>query len=108
MSKRHLKIHPEWEDALRSGRKDIDARPATEDVAGLEVGEVVRYPGARVQVQRIAFYRGFRDLLAVEDWHRIAPDAADQHETLRLLEGSHAGSPHPEGVVAIELKAIHE
>jgi hypothetical protein len=57
MSKRHLKTRPEWKDALRSGRKDIDARPATEEVAGLEVGEIVRYPAANTEVQRIVFYR---------------------------------------------------
>lgn len=103
MLKRHLKIRPEWEDALRSERKGILVRPATEDVAGLEMGEIVRYPGARAQVQRIASYRGFRDLLAVEGWHRIAP-AADQQATLHLFQGL----SHSTGVVAIELKPIRE
>jgi ASC-1-like (ASCH) protein len=108
MSKRHLKIRPEWGEALRTGRKDIDARPAGEDVAGLEVGNVVRYPAVHAQVQRIAFYRGYRDLLAVEDWRRIAPDAANQEEAISLLEDAHAGIPHTTGVVAIEVTPVHE
>jgi hypothetical protein len=45
--------------------------------------------------------------LAVKDWRRIAPDAADQDETLRLLDGAHVGGD-PAGVVAIKLKTVHE
>jgi hypothetical protein len=28
-------MRPEWEDALRRGRKTIDARPVADDIAGL-------------------------------------------------------------------------
>jgi ASC-1-like (ASCH) protein len=103
MAKRHLTIRPEWGEAVRTGRKSIDARPA-DDVAGLEVGDVVRYSAVRARVARIAFYRGYRDLLAVEDWRQIAPDAADPTEVLRLLDCP-AGAT---GVVAIELAPAHE
>jgi ASC-1-like (ASCH) protein len=108
MSKKHLQTRPEWEEALRSGRKNIDARLADENVAGLKVGDVVRYPAARARIVRIAHYRGFRDLLAVEDWRRIAPDAADREEVLRLLEEGHPETGRPTETVAIELEAIHE
>ena len=104
MGKRHLPIRPQWGEAVRAGRKTIDARPADEHVTGLEVGEVVRYPAVRARVGRIAFYRGYRDLLAVEDWRRIAPDAKDRDEALRLL----GNSTGPSGVVAIELTPVHE
>ena len=36
MATRHLKTRPEWEDALRSGLKTIDARLVTDYIAGLE------------------------------------------------------------------------
>jgi hypothetical protein len=42
MPGRHLSLRPEWEDALRDGRKTIDARLVADDIAGLEVGEAVR------------------------------------------------------------------
>ena len=74
MATRHLKTRPEWEDALRSGLKTIDARLVADDIAGLEVGDIVLYPGAEVRVRHIRFYPGFGDLLAYEDWSRIAPE----------------------------------
>ena len=46
MATRKLKTRPEWEDALRSGRKTIDARLVADDIAELEVGDRVHYPGA--------------------------------------------------------------
>ena len=89
MATRKLRTRPEWEDALRSGRKTIDARLVADDIAELKVGDRVRYPGATARVQRIRFYPGFADLLAYEDWHRIAPDAASRDEVLSVLEAGH-------------------
>lgn len=105
MTKRHLSTHPEWEDALRDGRKTVDARLVASDVAELKVGDTVHYPGATARVKRIRFYPGFRDLLAYEDWHKIAPDAASRDEVLQLLEGGHGEVAHRSGTVAIELEA---
>jgi hypothetical protein len=34
-------MRPEWEDAMRSGRKAIGARLVADDVANLEVGQAV-------------------------------------------------------------------
>jgi ASC-1-like (ASCH) protein len=64
-------MRPEWEDAIREGRKNIDARPVADDIANVKVGSVIRYPGARVRVTHMRFYAGFNDLLAHEDWRRI-------------------------------------
>ena len=47
MATRHLKTRPEWEDALRSGLKTIDARLVADDIAGLEVGDILQYPAPR-------------------------------------------------------------
>jgi ASC-1-like (ASCH) protein len=107
MAKKHLHIRPEWGEAIRAGRKDIDARPADE-VAGLEVGEIIRYPAVRCRVLRVAYYRGFRDLLTTEDWRRVAPDAGSQDAALGLLEGGHTEAGHPAGVVAVELEVVKE
>jgi ASC-1-like (ASCH) protein len=99
-------MRPEWEDALRSGRKTIDARLVADDIAGLEVGDVVRYPGAAMRVKRIRFYPGVGDLLAYEDWRRIAPDAAGREEVLHLLEAGHAATVRASGAVAIEVEPL--
>ena len=104
MTKRHLTTRPEWEDALRSGRKTIDARLVADDIADLRVGRVVRYPGARVRVRGMRFYHSFGDLLAQEDWHRIAPDAASRDDVLRLLEEGRRETERETGAVALELE----
>jgi ASC-1-like (ASCH) protein len=106
MATKNLKTRPEWEDALRNGRKTIDARLVTDDIAGLKVGDHVRYPGAEARVLRIRYYPGFGDLLAHEDWHRIAPDAADRNELLLLLQEGHPATVHATGAVAIELERL--
>jgi ASC-1-like (ASCH) protein len=107
MAKRHLEIRPEWGEAIRAGRKDLDARLAA-DIADLKVGDIVRYPAVHARVLRIARYRGYRDLLATEDWRRIAPDASGADEALRLLESGQAGSSYPTEVAVLELEVSKE
>ena len=104
--RRHLSMRPEWEDAIRDGRKDIDARLVADDIANMKVGSVIRYPGARVRVRHMRFYAGFSDLLAHEDWRRIDPDGADAAQLQRLLEEGHEASVHDSGAVAIEFEPI--
>ncbi len=104
MSGKHLTTRSEWQDALRNGRKTIDARVVADDIADLSVGQILRYPGARVRVRQVRFYHSFADLLAHEDWHRIAPDAASEHEVLRLLQDAHLGTERERGAVAIEVE----
>jgi ASC-1-like (ASCH) protein len=108
MTKRHLQTRPEWEDALRSGRKTIDARLVADDIAALRVGDTVRYPGAKGRVKHIRFYPGFRDLVAYEDWRKIAPDSATRDEVLHLLEDGHEEAVRENGAVAIELEPLDE
>lgn len=104
MATRNLKTRPEWEDSLRSGRKTIDARLVSDEIAGLKVGDHIHYPGAEALVRRIRYYPGFRDLLAYEEWHRVAPDAASREEVLRALEEGHEATARATGAVAIELE----
>jgi ASC-1-like (ASCH) protein len=99
-------MRPEWEDALRSGRKTIDARLVADDVADLQVGQVVHYPGARATVRRIRYYPGFRDLLEHEDCRRIAPDGPDRESLLRLLEKGHQATVRGSGAVAVEIEVL--
>lgn len=99
-------MRPEWEDALRSGRKTIDARVVADDIANVSVGSVVRYPGAHARVRHMRFYHSFEDLLAGEDWHKIAPDATSHDEVLRVLEEGCRETVRETGAVAIELEPI--
>jgi ASC-1-like (ASCH) protein len=104
---RHLITRPEWEEPIRRGRKTIDARLVTDDIADLEVGQVVQYPGARVRVRHMRYYSGFSDLLAHEDWHLIAPDLTDIGELVRVLEEGHELTIKASGAVAIEIEPVN-
>jgi ASC-1-like (ASCH) protein len=106
MGRRHLSIRPQWEDAIRGGRKTVDARPVADDVADVRVGTIIRYPGAQVRVTHVRFYPGMIDLLAHEDWRRIDPDAADVEELRRVLEEGHSVTLRDRGAVAIEFEPI--
>jgi ASC-1-like (ASCH) protein len=99
-------MRPEWEDALRDGRKTIDARLVADDIADVSVGEVIRYPGARVRVRHMRYYTGFADLLAHEDWRRIAPDATSREELRVLFERGHEATVRATGAVAIEVEPL--
>lgn len=99
-------MRPEWEDAIRSGRKTIDARLVADDIADVRVGRIIRYPGARVRVTEMRFYPGLDDLLAHEDWRRIAPDAAEAGAIRRVLEEGHEVTLRDSGAVAIEFEPI--
>ena len=106
MTKKHLRTRPAWEDALRSGRKSVDARVVADDIADLSVGCVVRYPGARARVRHMRFYHSFDDLLANEHWQKIAPDATSRDEVLHLLEEGCGETVRETGAVAIELEPM--
>ncbi|HXH06190.1 MAG TPA: ASCH domain-containing protein [Vicinamibacterales bacterium] len=109
MSRRHLSLRPEWEEAIRRRRKTIDARVLADEMPELVVGAVLHYPGARARIRAVRYYANFADLLAAEDWRRIAPDARSREETLRLLEEGLGDAARHKGVVAIEIEPLaHE
>ena len=99
-------MRPEWEDAIRGGRKTVDARPVADDIAEVKVGGIIRYPGARVRVTHMRFYPGFGDLLAHEDGRRIDPDGVEGDDLQRVLEEGHEATVRDRGAVAIEFEPV--
>ena len=106
MTKKRIETRPEWEEAIRQGRKTIDARLVADDIGELKVGDVVHYPAAKARVKQMRYYLGFRDLLAHEDWHQIAPEATSLGDVLQLLEAGHHETMRQTGAVAIELEPV--
>jgi ASC-1-like (ASCH) protein len=106
MATRYLRTRPEWADALRSGRKTLDARSVTYEIDGLKAGDIVQFPGDQARVVRLRFYLDFGNLLDYEDWRRVAPDATGRDEVHRLLEEEYQAAVHANGAVAIELESL--
>jgi ASC-1-like (ASCH) protein len=106
MATRYLTTRPEWVDALRSGRKTIDARPVTYEVDCLKIGDLVQYSSVQARVVYLRFYPRFDALLNFEDWRQIAPEASGLDEVNRVLQvGDNAALPAT-GVVAIQLERV--
>jgi len=106
MATRYLTTRAEWLEALRSGRKTLDARPVTYEVDFLKIGDVVQYPGVETRVVDLRFYPRFEALLDYEDSSRIAPEASGCDDVKRLLEVECEAALYANGVVAIELELL--
>lgn len=102
----HFDIKPEWEEAIREGRKIIDVRVNAQPYADVNKGDIIHYRSAKVKVKKIRAYPGLNDMLAYEDYTKVVPEAKSHQEALqRLLEEiPHIEPPH--GVLAFEIEGI--
>jgi ASC-1-like (ASCH) protein len=102
----HFEIKPEWEEAIREGRKTIDVRVNAKPYADVEKEDIIRYKSTKVKVKKIRAYPGLSDLLAHEDRRKIVPEAKDNQEALqKLLEAIPHNEP-PHGVLAFEIEKM--
>ncbi len=102
----HFVIKPEWESAIRDGRKTIDVRVNAEKYAEVKKGDDIYYSSTEVRVKGIRAYPGLEDLLYHEDYRKVVPGAKTADEALHALRsvGFHGESPH--GVLAFEIEFI--
>lgn len=101
----HFDIKPEWEEAIREGRKTIDVRINAPPYADVNKGDIIHYRSTKVKVKKIRAYPGLTDLLAYEDFRKVAPEAKSHNEALRrLLEEIPHIEPH--GILAFETEVI--
>lgn len=104
----HFKIKPEWEEAIRDGKKQLDIRINVKPYADVNKGDVIKYSSTKVQVKRIYAYPGIADLLAHEDFKKIVPEAKDIKEAMaKLLEELHHNEP-PHGILAFQIEPYKE
>ncbi len=82
----HIDIKPEWEAAIRDGKKTVDARVNIQPYADVKKGDMVRYSSIHARVKRIIGYYGLNDLLQHEGFKNVVPEAKDINEAIRILE----------------------
>ena len=70
-AKFHFEISPEWEEAIREGRKTIDVRLNINPNADVKKGDIIRYRSTEVVVKSIRAYPGISDLLAYEGFEKV-------------------------------------
>lgn len=104
----HFKIKPEWEEAIKEGKKRFDIRVNIKPFADVNKGDIIKYSSTKVQVKRIYAYPGIADLLAHEDYKEIVPEAKDNKEAMaKLLDELHHNEP-PHGILAFEIDLYKE
>ncbi|GAB4415943.1 MAG: hypothetical protein OHK0032_12080 [Thermodesulfovibrionales bacterium] len=104
----HFDMRPDWEDAIKEGRKTIDVRVNAQPYADVNNGDIIRYRSTEVKVKKIRAYPSLSDMLAYEDFRKVAPGAKDLQEAIqRLLEEiPHAEPSH--GLLAFEIEALRK
>ncbi|MEW5746272.1 MAG: ASCH domain-containing protein [Nitrospirota bacterium] len=99
-------LKPEWETAVREGRKTIDVRPNAERYADVKVGDTIHYASTEVTVTGIRAYNGLTDLVHHEDYRNAVPEAKSADEALRKLHGVGLHDIPPHGVLAFEVAFV--
>ncbi len=102
----HFVIKPEWEHAIREGRKTIDVRVNAEKYAEVKKGDNIYYSSTEVRVRSIRAYPGLEDLLHHEDYRKVVPGAKTADEALHALRGVGFRGDSPHGVLALEIEFI--
>lgn len=99
-------IKPEWEEAVREGRKKIDVRVNAEKYADVKSGDIIHYSATKVRVTGIRGYPGLEDLLHHEDYRKVVPGAKSAQDALEQLRavGLHDAPAH--GVLAFEVEVV--
>jgi ASC-1-like (ASCH) protein len=104
----HFDIKPQWEVAIKEGKKTMDVRVNAPPYADVNKGDIIRYRSIKVKVKKIYAYPGLSDLLAHEDYRKIVPEAKNHEEALSyLLKEIHHNEP-PHGVLAFEVEYLEE
>jgi len=102
----HFTIKSKWEDAIREGLKTIDIRVNAKPYADVEKGDIIQYSSTKVMVKKIRAYPGLSDLLAHEDFRKVAPEAKTYQEALKKLLETIPHNEPPHGVLAFEIEKV--
>ncbi|MBZ0158200.1 MAG: ASCH domain-containing protein [Alphaproteobacteria bacterium] len=99
-------IKPEWENAIREGRKTIDVRFNAEKFSEVKIGDSIHYGSTEVRVTSIRAYPGVSDLLAHEDWRKIVPEAKDHQQAFDTLVSLLRHNAPPHGILALVVEVV--
>ncbi len=102
----HFDISPEWEEAIKKGKKTIDVRVNINPYADVKKGDLIRYGSTEVVVRKIRAYPGISDLLAYEGYEKVVPGAANLQEALKTLLEIFHSKERPHGMLAFEIETV--
>lgn len=101
-------MKPEWKKAIKDGRKKVDVRINIKPYADVKNGDIICYHGLDVKVKRINAYPGLNDLLQVEGFKNVVPEANNINEAIDMLLPEVHGIERPHGFLAFEIEPLPE
>lgn len=101
-----FKMKPEWKKAIKDGRKKVDVRINIQPYADVKKGDIICYHGLDVKVKRINAYPGLNDLLQVEGYKNVVPEAKDINEAIDALLPEVHQIERPHGILAFEIEPM--
>lgn len=103
---RTMRIKRRFYDLIQSGRKTLEVRIGYDTINRIQAGEHIRletHTGSfEVKVNNIRRYRTFEEMLKVEPWQLIAPNATSREEVLSLFKQIYPAHKEKLGVVVLE------
>lgn len=107
---RKMRIKQRFYNLILSGKKPLEVRVGYDSINKIKVGEdiclITNTESSQVKVKDIRRYKTFEEMLAVEPWQSIVPDARDYKEVLRLLRQIYPAKKEKLGVVVFEFGKI--
>ncbi len=105
---RTMRIKQKYFDLIESGKKTLEVRVGYESIRRIKVGERIQLgchvSNQEVKVIGVRNYSTFEDMLAIEDWKLIVPDAKSKGETFALLRQIYPKDKEVLGVIVLEFE----
>lgn len=109
---RTMRVKQKFYDLIYSGKKDLEVRIGYDSINRIQTGERIQLMthtgGFEVKVNQIRRYKTFEEMLRIEPWARIVPDARSCEEVLSLLKRIYPSEKERLGVVVLEFVRVQQ
>ncbi|XMB33788.1 ASCH domain-containing protein [Candidatus Saccharibacteria bacterium oral taxon 955] len=103
-----MRIKRLYYDAIMSGLKTLEVRVGYNSIKRLKAGELLQletgHASGVVRIKSIRIYDNFADMLAIEPWRQVVPQAKSKEEALCLLQNIYPPYKERLGVHVIEIE----
>lgn len=105
---RRLRIKRRYLDAIMRGDKSLEIRVGYGNIKQLRAGDSLMLESGPatgvVHIQDIRVYGTFEEMLDIEPWQDIVPQAATTSEALAVIQGIYPPDKERLGVYVLELQ----
>ena len=105
-----MRIKRPYYDAVMAGQKTLEVRVGYENIKRHQAGDIVlletSQASGNVKLKAVRTYASFEDMLAVEGWQKIAPDAADAATALHTIREIYPPEKEALGVYVFEVEPV--